>query len=63
MMTGEDLIKFIKAYGLEDCQVEVQYRDDGGCYHGTDPDIIPLIIEAGVNLGYAGCADHKRLVL
>ena len=48
-MTGKELIKYIEIWGLEDCPIEVQYRDDGGCYYGTDHDIEPTIIKRGIS--------------
>lgn len=62
-MTGKELIKYIEIWGLEDCPIEVQYRDDGGCYYGTDHDIEPTIIEAEQTTKYAGCVNYRRLLL
>lgn len=61
-MTGKELIDFIHRHGLENHPVEIQYRDDGGYYYGTD-DPEPEAIEAGQPRKYAGCADYKRLIL
>lgn len=61
-MTGRELIEFIQYWKLEDCEVEVQYRDDGGCYFGTDAPMLQ-IAEAGISAKYDECKDYKRLIL
>lgn len=61
-MTGRELIAYIEKWGLEDCQIEMQFRDGGGYYYGTDlPD--PIIVEANQTTQYAGCVNYKRLLL
>lgn len=35
-MTGRELIKWILDHKAEDKKIEIQYRDSGGDYHGTD---------------------------
>ncbi len=35
-MTGRDLIKWILDHKAEDKKIEIQYRDSGGDYPGTD---------------------------
>ena len=62
-MTGRQLIEYIQKWGLEDCPVEVQYRDEFGYLYGTDTDIETTIIEPGKYVKYAGCVNYKRLVL
>lgn len=62
IMTGKDLIEYIQKWGLEDYKIEVQLRDEGGYYYGTD-EVEPHIIEAGENSKYAMCKDYNRLVL
>lgn len=62
-MTGRELINYIEKWELEDCKIEVQYRDDGGCYYGTDKEIEPTIVEANADIKYAGCVGYKRLIL
>ena len=61
-MTGRELIELIQNLKLEDCQVEVQCRDEGGYYYGTD-NIEPEIIEPNQITKYAGCKNYKRLIL
>lgn len=34
-MTPKDLYKWAVEHGVEDCDIEIQYRDDGGYYCGT----------------------------
>lgn len=41
-MTGRDLIKWILENKAEDTEFEVQYRDNGGDYHGTDKNLYIL---------------------
>lgn len=62
-MTGKQLIEYIEKWKLEDCQIEVQYRDEGGLYFGTDSYIEPFICEPGQKCKYAGVSEHKRLIL
>ena len=38
-MTGKDLIKWIEEHNAQDLVFEVQYRDEGGDYYGTDKKI------------------------
>ena len=61
-MTGRELIKYIEAWGLEDCQIEMQCRDEGGYYYGTDR-LEPIIVEPNQPTKYAGCVGYKRLIL
>lgn len=35
-MTGKDIIKLIQEKGLEDYEIAVQYRDEGGDYSGKE---------------------------
>ena len=35
-MTGQELIDWIKENQAEGMEIRVQYRDEGGCYMGTD---------------------------
>lgn len=42
-MTGRELIQWIIDNDAQDLTVEVQYRDSGGYYFGTDADIKPEI--------------------
>ena len=62
-MTCKELIKFIQKNGLEDYVVQVQYRDDGGYYQGTDDRLDLCIAKAGTVVKYAGCEDSDRLIL
>lgn len=34
-MTPKDLYEWAVEHGVEDCDIEIQYRDDGGYYYGT----------------------------
>ncbi|MDF2884880.1 MAG: hypothetical protein K0R54_5450 [Clostridiaceae bacterium] len=34
-MTIKDLYVYAQERGIENCEVEIQYADGGGCYHGT----------------------------
>lgn len=43
-MTGRELMKWILDNNAEDLPFEVQYRDSGGDYHGTDERLY-LIVE------------------
>lgn len=61
-MTGRELIEYIKKWELEDCKVEVQCRDEGGYYYGTD-DLEPVIIEPNQMFKYSGLKNYKRLVI
>lgn len=38
-MTGKDLIKWIEEHNAQDMIFEVQYRDAGGIYYGTDKEL------------------------
>ena len=62
-MTGRELVKYIEKWGLEDYRIEVQYRDDGGCYYGTDDYVEPLIVEVNTPTKYAGCVEYGRVIL
>ena len=62
-MTGKELIKYIEKWELENYQIEVQYRDDGGCYYGTDENVEPQIVRANTATKYAGCTDYDRMIL
>ena len=35
-MTGQELIEWIQTHNAESMDIEIQYRDGGGCYTGTD---------------------------
>lgn len=35
-MTIRELYEWAKQQGIEDYDIEIQYRDDGGYYDGTD---------------------------
>lgn len=61
-MTGRELIAYIEKWELEDCQIEMQCRDGGGYYYGTEP-LEPTIVEANQPTRYAGCVNYKRLLL
>ena len=63
MVTGQELIDWIKHNHAEDAIVEVAFRDDGGMYYGTDKDVSPLIVGENVTLPYIDTADYKRLIL
>jgi len=39
-MTGKDLIQWIEEHNAQDLFFEVQYRDEGGAYYGTDENLI-----------------------
>lgn len=43
-MTGKELIQWIEEHNAQDLIFEVQYRDGGGDYCGTD-EMLYLIIE------------------
>ena len=45
-MTGRELIKWILDHKAENKKIEIQYRDSGGDYPGTD-EILYLIEEVG----------------
>ena len=62
-MTGREFIEYIQKWGLEDYKIEVQYRDEGGCYYGTDKETEPRIVEAGDELKYAGRENYNRIVI
>ena len=62
-MTGRELIEYIQRKHLEDCVVEVQYRDDGGYYFGTDPEPILYKIEALEDDRWAYTMPFDRLIL
>ena len=34
-MTPKKLYEWAVEHGVEDCEIEIQYRDDGGYYNGT----------------------------
>lgn len=58
-MTGRDLIKWILDNKAEDKQVEIQYRDEGGDYSGTDAFLRLEIEDARDATGWC----YKRIVL
>ncbi len=35
-MTIKELYEMAQASHIEDYEIEIQYRDSGGCYEGTD---------------------------
>lgn len=35
-MTIKELYEMAQASRIEDYEIEIQYRDGGGCYEGTD---------------------------
>lgn len=35
-MTIKELYEMAQANHIEDYEIEIQYRDGGGCYEGTD---------------------------
>lgn len=35
-MTIKDLYEMAQAYDIKDYDIEIQYRDGGGCYSGTE---------------------------
>ena len=45
MMKLKELIEWAKKNDCLDCDICVQYRDDGGLYHGRDYDIQPTLEE------------------
>ena len=47
-MTGRELIKWILDHKAEDKKIEIQYRDGGGDYNGTDERLY-LIEEFGTD--------------
>jgi len=57
-MTGRELIMWILEHECEDAQIEVQYRDGGGDYNGTD-ETIYLIDETVNEDGHS----YRRVVL
>lgn len=62
-MTGGELIKYIQWHHLEDCVIEVQYRDDGGYYFGTDPEPVLCKIEAFKDDRWTYTVPFDRLIL
>lgn len=42
-MTLKELLEWAEKNDCLDCDVCVQYRDDGGLYHGRDYDIYPTL--------------------
>lgn len=34
-MTPKDLYEWAVEHGVENCNIEIQYRDDGGLFYGT----------------------------
>lgn len=58
-MTGRALIMWILENGAEDVQFEVQYRDYGGEYEGTDQD---LYLQEDVGKTDSGW-QYKRILL
>ena len=62
-MTGRELVQWILANKAEDKPFEVQYRDDGGDYSGTDTDLY-LIEDIGSWLDENGRGwDYTRILL
>ena len=45
MMKLKELIEWAKKNDCLDCDICVQYRDDGGLYRGRDYDIQPTLEE------------------
>lgn len=39
-MTIKELYEIALEKSAENFEIEISYRDDGGCYYGTDSDII-----------------------
>lgn len=64
-MTGQELIDWIKKHNAEDAVIEIQYRDDGGFYSGTEDEIVPAIIDKNVipKCRYTPVREYKRIVL
>lgn len=44
-MTLKELFRWAEKNDCLDCDICVQYRDDGGLYHGRDHDIHPTLEE------------------
>ena len=42
-MTVKELYEFMKSQGKEDYRIIIQYRDDGGEYHGQDDDVYVIV--------------------
>lgn len=42
-MTIKELYDWACKNSVEDFEIEIQYRDSGGYYYGTDSDIVPEI--------------------
>ena len=59
-MTGRELIMWILEKNAEDAEIEVQYRDAGGDYSGTD-NVLYLIDETVDSED--GWSSYRRIVL
>jgi len=60
IMTGRELIMWILEKNAEDAEIEVQYRDAGGDYSGTD-NVLYLIDETVDSED--GWSSYRRIVL
>lgn len=58
-MTGRELIVWILEHKCEDAKIEVQYRDGGGDYNGTDETIYLINETAYDKDGWS----YRRVVL
>lgn len=58
-MTGRELIKWVLDNNAENAEFEVQYRDSGGDYDGTDKDLYLVAETAKDKDGRS----YKRVVL
>ena len=45
-MTVRELYEYAKENNLLDYEVRIKYRDDGGEYQGTDPDLYLVVKES-----------------
>ena len=62
-MTGGELIKYIQRHHLENHVIEIQYRDDGGFYYGTDYEPLLYEIQAFEDSNYRDAELFDRLIL
>ena len=60
-MKFKELLKWAIENDCLDCEVCVQYRDDGGLYHGKDYDIHPTLEEITSVKGWS--ATNKKVIV
>ena len=45
-MTVKEFYEWAVANNVENLEMEVQYRDDGGCYYGSDNEVIASVTKS-----------------